>query len=61
MSQCESDPLPGLRAGRGAHQRKNYEENDVDYEVNYMSNKRTGTSLSVCLFDMVAELAIKFA
>eukprot|EP00971_Amphidinium_carterae_P114417 2267134-Amphidinium_carterae.1 len=57
VSQNESDPLPGLRAGRGAHQKND----KVDYEVNYMKSKRTITSLSVVLFDMVAEFAIEFA
>eukprot|EP00971_Amphidinium_carterae_P167433 3317408-Amphidinium_carterae.1 len=53
----DSGPLPGLRAGRGARHTK---ELKIDYEVNQHVQK-TRTSLSVVLFDMVAELAIEFA
>eukprot|EP00971_Amphidinium_carterae_P203303 4034398-Amphidinium_carterae.1 len=53
---CDSGPLPGLHAGRGA--RLTYEAK-LNYEVSNRLRKRT--SLSVVLFDMVAELAMKFA
>eukprot|EP00971_Amphidinium_carterae_P143749 2848374-Amphidinium_carterae.1 len=40
-----SGPLPGSRAGRGA---RHTNENELHYEVNYMSRKKT--SLSAVLF-----------
>eukprot|EP00971_Amphidinium_carterae_P154518 3064497-Amphidinium_carterae.1 len=50
----DKGPPPGLRAGGGT---RTY-ENTVEYKVKRMKRKRTRTSLSVWLFDMVAELAI---
>eukprot|EP00971_Amphidinium_carterae_P170316 3374558-Amphidinium_carterae.1 len=50
----DSGPLSGLRAGRGAN--LIYETEDDD-EVKHMLREKK-TSLSVRLFDMVAELAI---
>eukprot|EP00971_Amphidinium_carterae_P109098 2160377-Amphidinium_carterae.1 len=63
-SHYESGPLPGLRAGRGAHKIK---EKSAPLGLAHTpprgrdskNTKRRRASLSsLCLFDMVAELAI---